>query len=140
MKLGRNFHLDLEKLFGSIEMHCEKKLENCATELLGNTAEGRIHFDENASKMAIWTVQNVDPHTSWKHRIFQVGRALCRFSSLTSSSRWCWFCNYIRLLRTWNFRGTLKSIPQQLVSFLCLSILKMKFVFLVFSENYFAST
>lgn len=42
----------------------------CAIELLGNTAEGTIHFDENSSKMAIWDVQNVDAHTSWKHGMF----------------------------------------------------------------------
>lgn len=44
--------------------------------------------------MAIWDVQNVDPHTSWKHRTFQLGKDLCRSSSPTSPSKWFWFCNY----------------------------------------------
>lgn len=30
--------------------------ESCATELLGDTAEGRLHFDKNISKMATWVV------------------------------------------------------------------------------------
>lgn len=140
MKLGRIFNLDLKKVFCSIEVHCGNNRRAVQLNYQMIQLKEALHFDENVSKMATWVFWYVGPHTSWKHKIFQVGRDLCQYSSPTSSSKHCWFCNQIRLLRTWSSRWTFHSLPGQLVPLQCLSILIMKSVFLVFSENYFAST